>query len=235
MVRITLLARMGGLRLLGVSAAAVASMAILASPAWASDVPALSGPQVTVAGSAPPANALPGPTVYPLRPRDAAQAAQLKAAADAGYSSWQATRGSSAESPIAASPFAAIVSLNQPGMNFSVDNSCGASGCNIPPDTTGAIGPNYYLEFVNSEVAVYNRTTLASPPVSKLGEDAFTGSSSTCDGQIKWDNQAQRWLYWSLDCKAPLGRQGWSIGFSKTKNPLPLAGTNTTSAWCKYH
>src|SRR6202023_1736248 len=110
-----------------------------------------------------------------------------------------------------------IVGLKKAG--FKATNEPGGG---TPPDTTGAIGPNYYLEFVNSEAVVYSRTTLASPPVSALTEDSFTGSTSTCDGQIKWDQQAGRWLYWSLDCGAATGSQGWSIGWSKTSSPLPL-------------
>src|SRR4051794_3267610 len=41
--------------------------------------------------------------------------------------------------------------LNQTGLSDS-------SGS--PPDTTGAIGPSHYLEFVNSKVGVYDRNTL---------------------------------------------------------------------------
>ncbi len=222
-------ARRGGFRLLAVSAAMVASLATLASSAWAGDVRAVSGPVVTVAGGSPAATAAHGPVVYPLRPRDAAQYARLKAAANARYDRWLATHGSSPAN-LFTTPLASIVALNKPGFSASAEGNG-----NTPPDTTGAIGPNYYLEFVNSTLAVYNRSTLASPPVSSLSEDSFTGSTSTCDGQIKWDNQAKRWLYWSLDCGATTGSEGYSIGFSRTSNPLPLAGSNTTSAWCKYH
>src|SRR3954451_6470397 len=33
----------------------------------------------------------------------------------------------------------------------------------IPPDSTGAIGPTHYVEFVNGEIAAYARSTLTSP------------------------------------------------------------------------
>ena len=42
---------------------------------------------------------------------------------------------------------------NQPGL------SAGDVGfCCTPPDTTGAIGPNHYVEFVNTQIAVYDRS-----------------------------------------------------------------------------
>jgi len=62
-------------------------------------------------------------------------------------------------------------------------------------------------------------------------EDAFTLSSSTCDGQIKWDQAAQRFEYYSLDCGASAGRNGFSFGWSKTNDPTNL----TATGWCKYH
>jgi hypothetical protein len=206
-------------------------MTVLVAPAAsatpAGRVPVQRGPQLTAAGS--PASAQPsqGRILHPLRPHDSTQYARQKATADAAYRRWLSAHPSVAgEKP--GSPLASIVALKKPG--FSATNEGNTS---TPPDTTGAIGRTNYLEFVNSEAVVYNRTTLAL--VSKLSEDSFTGSSSTCDGQIKWDDQAGRWLYWSLDCAAPVGSQGWSIGWSKTSNPLPLAGDNTTSGWCKFH
>ena len=59
-----------------------------------------------------------------------------------------------------------------------------------------------------------------------LSEDAFTGSTNTCDGQIKWDQAAQRFEYYSLDCAAAAGSNGFSFGWSKTASPTPLTGSS---------
>lgn len=95
-----------------------------------------------------------------------------------------------------------------------------------PPDTTGAAGPNNYVEFVNSQVAVYNRALGLQTTTS---EDAFTGGSSTCDGQIRWDQQGERWEYASLACAAPTTEQSYMFGWSKTADP-----TNLSTGWCRY-
>lgn len=177
----------------------------------------LTGTLVT-ASSASPAAARGVST--PLRVRNPAQYAQAKAAADRGYAAWAAAHPSSSLSAAAGT----TVLLNKPGLTGP------QSGGSTPPDTTGAIGPSSYLEFVNSALAVYSRTTLASPPIASITEDAFTGSTGTCDGQIKWDNAAQRFEYYSLDCSATAGSEGFSVGWSKTASPTPLA-----SNWCRFH
>src|SRR2546426_3843804 len=46
--------------------------------------------------------------------------------------------------------------LNQPGLN-ATDNGINQG---TPPDTTGSIGPNHYVETVNTEIAVYQRSAL---------------------------------------------------------------------------
>src|SRR5205807_9032496 len=63
----------------------------------------------------------------------------------------------------------------------------------------------------------------------------FVHSNSTCDGQIKWDQTAARWLYYSLDCAALASGQGFSFGFSKTSSPTPLPTSTTSGNWCGYH
>src|SRR5947207_8314596 len=53
------------------------------------------------------------------------------------------------QSPSAPEPMAVIpTNLNQPGTAAGTVNTTGT-----PPDPTGAVGPDHYVEFVNSEVA----------------------------------------------------------------------------------
>jgi PKD repeat protein len=210
--------------------------ALVAVPAMASIVPVSANPSAS-SGTPVPASgtfaaqlvtsaasaATSAPRTVPLRVRNPARFASAKAAADAAYAAWAAEHSVSP----AVTPLSSIVGLNKPGLNAP------QAGGGTPPDTTGAIGPASYLEMVNSEIAVRSRATLASPPIASALEDTFVGSSSTCDGQIKWDQAAQRFLYSSLDCHAPAGSQGFSFGWSKTANPLPLTGA--TANWCRYH
>src|SRR3989442_6804255 len=46
--------------------------------------------------------------------------------------------------------------LNQPGLT-AVDNGINQG---TPPDSTGSIGPNHYVETVNTVIAVYQRSAL---------------------------------------------------------------------------
>ena len=98
-----------------------------------------------------------------------------------------------------------------------------------PPDTTGAIGPGHYVEFVNSQVAVYDRNTLAS--VSQTDLPGFVGSSAdVCDPQIQWDQQAGRWFYAALNCDAAPSPNQLFLGWSRTADPSDLTG----AGWCKF-
>jgi PKD repeat protein len=165
-----------------------------------------------------------GPRLVALRVRDPGLYAEQKDAANRAYDAWAAAHP---VSPAAGQTPSSIVALSRVGLNAR------QAGGSTPPDTTGAIGPTGYIELVNSEIAVYSRATLASPPLATAGEDAFTGSSGTCDGQMKWDQSAQRFEYWSLDCSAAAGSNGYSFGWSKTSSPTPLTGAGAN--WCKYH
>src|SRR4051812_32864927 len=105
-----------------------------------------------------------------------------------------------ANSPASASPapLSTVFSgLNAPGL--AAPNNV-ARNQGTPPDTTGAIGPTRYVEFVNSKVAVYDRANL-NTRLSIADLDTFVGHSgdSVFDPQIEWDQQGQRWLYLADD------------------------------------
>jgi hypothetical protein len=124
------------------------------------------------------------------------------------------------------SPNAVVVGgLNQPGLG-ATDNSFANQG--TPPDTTGAIGPAHYVEFVNSKVGVYGRSNLGL--VGSRDLDAFAGRSGddVFDPQIQWDQQAGRWLYVADDIDS-VGRNFLAFGWSKTSDPTDLVG-----GWCRF-
>ena len=73
----------------------------------------------------------------------------------------------------------------------------GQTTSSFPPDCNGTIGPNHYMQTVNTTYAIYNRTgtLLAGPTNMNL---LFNGvSGATCndgDPLIQYDEQAQRWV-----------------------------------------
>jgi hypothetical protein len=181
-----------------------------ALPALSSPV---SGPQATPTASAP------------LRVLNPAAYQRAKAAAARRYTQWQQLHGFAPSTAATAPQTSVSGSLNAPGITDS--QTFGTRGI-TPADTTGAIGPSNYVEFVNSEMAVYGNTDLSTPQAT-LTESAFTGDTDPCDGQIQWDQQGQRWLYAMLSCGAAAGSEAFYFGWSKTPSPdLSL------SNWCQY-
>jgi hypothetical protein len=162
--------------------------------------------------------------VVPLRVENPAAYAQEAAAAEHRYELWRQRRGLT---PVASAPApstAVFNGLNAPGITDAA--SLGLT----PSDSTGAIGPSNFVEFVNSEIAVYSHTDLSATPTT-IFESSFTGDPFPCDGQIQWDEQGQRWLYAILGCGATAGTNSETLylGWSKTASPDLMS-----SNWCKY-
>ena len=86
-----------------------------------------------------------------------------------------------------------------------------------PPDTTGAIGPNSYIEMINLQMAIYDRNGV------KLGAkplEVLTGSAhfDLSDPQVIWDPDTNRFYYEVLD----VTNDTIFWGFSKTDSPRVL-------------
>ena len=100
-----------------------------------------------------------------------------------------------------------------------------------PPDSTGAIGPNHYVEMVNSQIGVWSRSNLVSGNGTSL--EAFVGANPGtpyCDPQVQWDPTAGRWLYAFLFCNTSTSAQDVHFGWSKTSDPSDLV-----SGWCNFY
>ena len=68
-----------------------------------------------------------------------------------------------------------------------------ATGSSTPPDTTGAIGPSRYVQLVNDEAEIYNRSTGAFIGAGTLNQLAGIGSLvNSFDPQIIWDDTTSR-------------------------------------------
>ncbi len=91
-----------------------------------------------------------------------------------------------------------------------------------PPDPNGAIGPNSYIETVNVEVGIYNRSggLITMAPFSTL-----TGHGGESDPMILWDPNTQRFYYNILN----VGNATMDWGFSKDDNPTTIPGS-----FCNY-
>lgn len=69
-----------------------------------------------------------------------------------------------------------------------------------PPDTTGAVGATQYVQWVNADLAVFNKATGALVYGPVLGNSLFKGMGGPCetsnDGDpiVQYDKQANRWV-----------------------------------------
>jgi hypothetical protein len=121
---------------------------------------------------------------------------------------------SAPSSPGILSPFAPVV-----GASWA-----GAFDLNVtPPDTNGAIGPNSYLEIINTQLAIYSRTgTLINQ--STLGKLTGHPQANLSDPMVLWDPDTQRFYYNVWD--SVQSTMAW--GFSKNNNP------SAPGSFCSY-
>jgi hypothetical protein len=100
-----------------------------------------------------------------------------------------------------AAPFSASPAMPSPSATFagiSADDAAGVAGRFAPPDTVGDVGPNHYVQAVNTVLRIFDKSGAALTPVVSLG--AFFGPlGSGCNGQfgdpvVLYDSLADRWL-----------------------------------------
>jgi hypothetical protein len=106
--------------------------------------------------------------------------------------------------------------------NFTGTYQAGVS----PPDTTGAIGPDRYIETVNTQYAIYSRSggLINSGPLSSLtGIPGGLFGYSLSDPQVMWDAQTQRFYYSVVYYDIFLLSNGLAVGWSKTSTPASSA------------
>ncbi len=93
----------------------------------------------------------------------------------------------------------------------------------LPPDTNGEIGPNHYVQAVNSAFRIYSRTGTALIPLTSLGAlfGTIPGScagSTDGDPVVVYDQLADRWLI-SEFCTVANPNSHQLIAVSKTGDP----------------
>lgn len=128
----------------------------------------------------------------------------------------------SMESP--KSVFAPAPNMPSPSQNFAgLDfNSFGAGW---PPDTVGDVGPNHFVQAVNTSIGIYNKTgtQLAAFTFNTL----WSGAGTTCDGNnngdptVIYDPIGDRWIVadfgWADTVNGPYFE---CVAVSKTSDPV---------------
>jgi subtilisin-like proprotein convertase family protein len=93
-----------------------------------------------------------------------------------------------------------------------------------PPDTDGDIGPNHYVQIVNSSVTVFNRTggKLLGPITTNTLFSGFAGACATTndgDGVVRYDRIANRWVVAQFSVNGGNGPFFQCIAVSTTPDP----------------
>jgi hypothetical protein len=146
-------------------------------------------------------------------PKNAAVYAKAKARAKLAASS-AATRASTRTSALAPATFIEWEGVKDEGVT--------------PSDSTGAIGLTRYVETVNLNFSIYDRT----------GAELSTGTLNTLAGrpetdfifdpQVIWDPQTGRFYYAMDDVIGNFANSLLAFGWSKTSTPT------TAADWCKF-
>jgi hypothetical protein len=93
---------------------------------------------------------------------------------------------------------AAVAAMPPVGVSFEGMNISQGCGNCLPPDTDGAVGPNHYVQMVNTDLAVYNKTTgalISGPtPIKNLWSSGECAVNNDGDPIVVYDQLADRWL-----------------------------------------
>ena len=113
------------------------------------------------------------------------------------------------------------LAMPAPIQTFEGINQAGGCGNCIPPDTVGDVGPNHYVQMVNSSYAVYNKsgTKLAGPVnINGLWANLPGQCKNQNDGDpiVVYDHLADRWV---LSQFAVAGPYHECVAVSKTPDP----------------
>ena len=134
--------------------------------------------------------------------------------------------GSGSQTPAASS------SMPSPTGTFAGVNSA-LSGCGCtPPDTTGDVGPNNYIQSVNSSIRIYDKSgNVLTGAISYNSFFSAMGTATPCgnnlndgDGIVMYDHTHDRWIV--SDFAFPAGTTNGAgptyqcIGVSKTSDPV---------------
>ncbi len=107
-----------------------------------------------------------------------------------------------------------------------------------PPDPMGAAGNNYFVELVNGQVAVYDKSGLCR---GQLDNKAFfhvdgdlPSATHLVDPRLVYDHHASRWVATAVDSSTYQGSGNVILAISRDCSPLPLPTPNDDGNWVKH-
>jgi hypothetical protein len=125
-------------------------------------------------------------------------------------------------------PSAAMSSSSSTFAGLSYQELCsgGQCGSGWPPDTNGEVGPNHYIQAVNTAYAIYDKSS--GQLLASFTEDQLWSSSGStaCNGYsqgdpvIVYDPLADRWILANFAFASSAGPFYECIAVSKTSDPV---------------
>ncbi len=113
-----------------------------------------------------------------------------------------------------------------PIMNFNGIANNANSGRVTPPDPTGDVGPNHYVQVVNCMLQMYNKTgtSVFGPVMTSTIWNGFNGNwtgHNDGDAVILYDEAADRWLIsqFAIDCSGSPYTEYELVAISTTSDP----------------
>jgi hypothetical protein len=95
----------------------------------------------------------------------------------------------------------------------------------IPPDTEGDVGPDYYVQWVNTDFAIFDKTTGSIVYGPAAGNTLWLGFGGLCESRndgdpiVKYDQVAGRWVMTQFAVDETNDQYGQCIAVSKTGDP----------------
>lgn len=127
------------------------------------------------------------------------------------------TKASAVPDPVVQRTMPVVQGGPTPGVNFAGIAFTGPR----PPDPIGDVGPNHYIQMVNVQIAIFNKTgtLLAGPVAVSTIWAGFPGPCSTQnagDPVVVYDRAADRWVISQFHT----GPNGICIAVSQTNDPV---------------
>src|SRR6266404_5370568 len=126
---------------------------------------------------------------------------------------------------------AQAVAMPTPFATFGGMTQAAACGSCLPPDTHGDVGPNHYIQSVNSSIQIFNKTgaSLSGPTTYNSFFSGLAAGGTPCglnqndgDGFVFYDHISDRWVVSDFAFPGFPGPGPFCqcIGVSKTSDPV---------------
>jgi hypothetical protein len=127
--------------------------------------------------------------------------------------------------PVVQTSTAPTVGMPPVGASFEgLNDSQACNGC-IPPDPNGAVGPNHYVQMVNSHFAIFNKSGVMVSPPKAINTLWSVVPNTTCathnngDPIVIYDQLADRWLLSQFTVQGGSENYAECIAISQTPDP----------------